>query len=134
LVWLPDSQTGRKEAFVGRATSIDFTGDLFGSTSVSGVPTATPPPRTGRYSLNAARKEIVKVISQQPRGTKKRLAISLGLEPDGLSHRLSGRFELTIEQIGVIADELDAPTGWPWIPWDLGEAFDAAHRAWNARK
>lgn len=119
---------------MGHVTNIDFTVDLFGPASVSGMPSATTPPGVGRYTQNAIRKEIVRALAKEPRGVKKRLAIALGLEPDGVSNRLSGRYDFTIEQVGVIADELNAPTGWPWIPWDQGAAFDAARQAWNTKK
>lgn len=85
-----------------------------------------------RYTPDSARLEIRRVIDQQKknRGLKKRLAIAAGIDSSGFTHRLNGRpgYTFSIEEIGSIAEEAKGPTGWPWVPWEIGEAFDAYRR------
>jgi hypothetical protein len=42
------------------------------------------------------------------------------MDDSAFSHRLVGeRSRFTLEQLGAIADALDAPPGWPFVPWEL---------------
>lgn len=88
---------------------------------------ATPP---SRYSYQRVREEIARRIRLLERGTTVRLAAAMAIEPHQFSHRLRGlKARFTIEQIGVIADEIvpgGAPTAWPYIPWEWGLLVDGA--------
>jgi hypothetical protein len=80
-----------------------------------------------RYTTRGATLEIAERLRKLGRGSRKEVALSLGLTEQAFSHKMRGVYtSLTVEEIGQIAEHLDAPTGWPWIPWSEGERIDAA--------
>lgn len=92
---------------------------------VGRMPNLIVMPRTGRYNYPDAAYEIERWCSVE-RGRKKRLAAALGLDQTLISPRLrgSGKAKFSIEQIGVVADEAGAPTGWPFVTWERAAAAD----------
>lgn len=47
----------------------------------------------------------------------------MGWDSTQLSHRLAGdTVGWKLEEIGAIADFLNAPPGWPFVPWDISAA------------
>lgn len=103
--------------------------------TVMPLPAAKPPGRS-RFSYEDVTAEISKAVAHAPRGTKKSLAAACGVDSAGFSHRMTGyrgeRF--TVEQLGAIADELQAPTGWPFLSWTDAEAYDALRRIIDGAK
>lgn len=86
-------------------------------------------PKEGRYSYRAAVAELARELKRRPRGTQARLARVLHIDNPGFTNRLkSTGLYFSIEQFGVIADELNAPIGWPWLKWEDAEAFEAFRR------
>jgi hypothetical protein len=80
------------------------------------------PVLVGRYNWPSVLAEIKTRRDRGPRGTHKALSLALKLDTtQQLSHRLQGRYDTTLEEIGVIADFFDAPIGWPFIPWAIAE-------------
>jgi hypothetical protein len=68
------------------------------------------------------------------RGAQARAAEALGMDSGSLRHHMNRRgwkspavkgMMLDVEQIAAIAEELDAPRGWPWLPWGDAELFEA---------
>jgi hypothetical protein len=94
------------------------------------VPVAMTPGRTtlppARYTLKRATEEIADRLRVRGRGSRKEVALAIGLTEQAFSHKMRGVYtSLDIEEIGRIATYLDAPTGWPWISWSEGERIDA---------
>jgi hypothetical protein len=90
------------------------------------MPTRSQPPRAAtRYAYADLTKELERFMQRSPRGTRKRLAGAAGLTADAFSHRMSGRYRFSFEELGAIALEAGAPTGWPFIRWEVAEACDA---------
>lgn len=86
-----------------------------------------PKPPTPRYTLRRATLEIAEVLRVRGRGSRKEVALGIGLNEQAFSAKMRGVYtSLSIEEIGQIAAYLDAPTGWPWVPWSEGERMDAA--------
>lgn len=80
-----------------------------------------------RYTLETATHEIADRLRKKGRGSRKAVALGIGLTEQAFSHKMRGVYtSLDIDEIGRIATFLDAPTGWPWIPWGEGERIDAA--------
>jgi hypothetical protein len=78
----------------------------------------------GRYSAKQVSLEITAAIKRKGRGTHKELAAHMGWDSTQLSHRLAGdTTRWKIEQIGAIADFLEAPPGWPFLPWEVAVAL-----------
>lgn len=81
------------------------------------------PAHVGRYSTKAVSLEIAAAIKRKGRGTHKALAAHMGWGHTQLSHRLAvDTTRWRIEEIGAIADFLDAPPGWPFVAWDVAAA------------
>ena len=74
--------------------------------------------------------EIRKYLEQAPRGTAKRLAEAAGMDHAGFSNRLHEQrgMRFNYEQLGAIADAIEAPPGWPLVKWNVGEAVAAVMR------
>jgi transcriptional regulator with XRE-family HTH domain len=96
-----------------------------------GVTRPRPDPvPVSRYTLEKIGLEIRSAIedgrglpdSKKKRGYHSRIAEYLGMSSQQLSHRLSGDYELTIEMVGAIAEFMNAPPGWPFIPWNIASA------------
>lgn len=77
----------------------------------------------GRYSQELVRAEIRAAIKRRDeRGTHAQLASALGLDSSQqLSHRLAGRYDFSVEEIGAAADFFQSPIGWPFVPWAIAE-------------
>jgi hypothetical protein len=90
-----------------------------------------PPPLVpGRYPFDEVTAEIRRVLGWYPEGIYKRLNNLLGYSPGSraLSQGLRGVDAQTdFIQIGVIADEINAPTGWPFIRWEEAKSRDDMH-------
>lgn len=90
------------------------------------------PPPTGPlpYSYESATKEIQRYLDRMPRGTQKQLAAACGIESQSFSHRMTQyrgeRF--SIEHFAAICREAKAPTAWPFLKWETGEAFDSVQK------
>jgi len=86
-----------------------------------------PQPGTSRYPHSAIALEIERILDRGERGTKKRAAQAAGLDPSSLRNRITERegYRFSVDEIGAIAQELGAPTGWPFVPWEEGERWDA---------
>lgn len=84
------------------------------------------PDEATRYPYRTVAKEIERALDAGPIGTKKRCAQAAGLSPDGLRNRIVARpgYRFAVDEIGAIAKELGAPTGWPFVPWDEAERLD----------
>ena len=86
------------------------------------MPKSLPvPPPPSRYSYRAAVEEIGRCIDEEakkPNGlTQKQIAGAANLDESAFSHRRTGaKSKLTLEHIGAIADFLNAPPGWPFVP------------------
>jgi hypothetical protein len=86
-----------------------------------------PPLPHARYTLRRTTEEIADVLRRRGRGSRKEVALAIGLTEQAFSHKMRMVYtSLDIEEIGRIATYLDAPTGWPWVPWSEGERIDAA--------
>jgi hypothetical protein len=82
------------------------------------LPTPTP---ESRYSYRRAADEVAAEIDERTDlegpGFQKQVAGAIGLDESAFSHRLTGvKSKFTIEQLGAIADFLQAPPGWPFVP------------------
>lgn len=80
-----------------------------------------------------AAREVHRTIQNHPRGTHASVARELGISSQQLSHRLANDYDFTLEEIGIVADFLRAPAGWPFISWGEGEERDEAYRNRNRR-
>jgi hypothetical protein len=90
-------------------------------------------PRVGRYTMERAAAEVHRVIQSRERGTHSRIAEELGMSSQQLTHRCSSDYDFTLVELGIIADFLHAPTGWPFVPWKEGEERDDAWKKRNRR-
>lgn len=82
-----------------------------------------PVAHRGRYSAKQVSLAIAEAIARKGRGTHKALAAHMGWDSTQLSHRLAGdTVRWKLEGIGAIADFLNAPPGWPFVPWDISAA------------
>ncbi len=55
----------------------------------------------------------------------------LGIEPPDFSHCMSAdrpSDKFTLEEYGAIAEELDAPPGWPFVDWETGDKLRAVRK------
>lgn len=84
-----------------------------------------------RYSYAAVTKEIGRVVEPMKRGTKKRLAAAAKMSASDFRHRMTEyrNERFSFEEIGAIAEELDAPPGWPWLKWETAEAVESHRKA-----
>lgn len=92
------------------------------------------PPRAGRYTAEGVREEIYRVIQSGPRGTHVKVAREMNISSQQLSHRLGGAYGFSIDEIGIIADALGAPPGWPFIAMAEAEERDRAYKNRNKRR
>jgi hypothetical protein len=93
-------------------------------------PTRQPRP-LGRYSLQKVILELEEQFRRRGRGSKTALAVDLGFRPPEITKRQDDEeAHWNLEDLGRVADAWEAPTGWPFIPWDEAELRD---RAWKAR-
>lgn len=81
---------------------------------------------TSRYSVAEARREVQRVVGRLGRGAQKAVALGIGLEEPAMSAKLRGvHDEMTVEQLGKVANLLQAPAGWPWVLWPEEEFLRA---------
>lgn len=82
-----------------------------------------------RYSFRGAVREIQRLIERLGRGAQKAVALGIGINEQQMSAKLRGvTDEMTLEQIGKVASLLDAPVGWPWVPWAEADLLPALPR------
>jgi hypothetical protein len=87
-----------------------------------------------RYTLELASAEIARVLTRFGRGSRKDLAFAIGLDESSFSAKMRGVYtDLNVDEIGRAATYLDAPPGWPWIPWPEEDLLRAV-RERTARK
>jgi hypothetical protein len=92
--------------------------------------TRRQPEQPSRYSYNEVVAEVARVLETMPRGTQKVLAIACNLDSPGFTNRMAkagSRF--TLEQIGALADALQAPPGWPFLSWSSDATTSAVPSA-----
>lgn len=88
-----------------------------------------------RYSIAACREEVVRVSGRIGRGSRKWVAGGLDLDETAISAKLRGvNDNLTVEQIGRIANFLNGPAGWPWVPWEESALLAALPHLKDAMK
>lgn len=90
--------------------------------SVSVPKTRPDPLPSSRYSRLKIGLEIRACFKARGRGCHSRCAEYLGMEPQQLSHYLDGTNKLEVEMVGAIADFMDAPPAWPFVPWEVARA------------
>lgn len=93
----------------------------------------TEPLPTSRYSYEAAALEVERLLKRKGRGSQKQAAAACGLTASQFSKRVYGVEMFRVEHFGAIADWAGAPTGWPFIPWEIAEERDKAFRASRRR-
>lgn len=87
------------------------------------VNTRKPPP-PGRYPLKLVCDEIADRLGRK-RGLHTATARHLGMSSQTLTKRLQQPDsvpKLDVEEIGAIAAFLEAPIGWPFVPWEIAAA------------
>jgi hypothetical protein len=83
------------------------------------------PRPTSRYTVRRATEEIEEQLRVRGRGSRKEVALAIGLDEAAFSHKMRGlKTRFSVEEIGRIASHWNAPIGWPWLPWQLGEVID----------
>lgn len=93
-------------------------------------PTRKPRP-LGRYTLRKVILELEEQFTRRGRGAKKALAAGIGLRPSEITKRQNDdEAHWSIEDLGRVADEWDAPAGWPFITWDEADERD---KLWKQR-
>lgn len=87
------------------------------------------PEEPTRYTYNAVLDEVRSVVGSMPRGTHRALGVACNLDHPGFSKRLAGGqgYSFSIEHLGAIADTLNAPPGWPFIPWNGATTAASPH-------
>lgn len=84
------------------------------------VPKVRPDPLpASRYSREKIGLEIRACIKARGRGYHSRVAEYLGMDPQNLTHLLDGDYKMEVEVVGAIADFMDAPASWPFVPWEV---------------
>jgi hypothetical protein len=84
---------------------------------------------TYRYSTQDATRELRQAM--RARGVlQKQLAAAIGASDSSVSQKFkgAGRNSFSLEELGLAADFLRAPSGWPFISWEEGELLDAARK------
>jgi hypothetical protein len=93
------------------------------------------PVRAGRYTLRKVALEIEEQLRRRGRGSQKEAAFGIGLSEQAFSAKQLGKHSnWSVEEIGRLADFWDAPTSWPWIPWDMAFDRDAQARGQPPRR
>lgn len=96
-----------------------------------------PPPEElpARYRSKAAAREIEQFLEERkdergkPLFLAKELAAAADMSESTFSHKMAGRnTRFTVNELGLIADHLRAPPGWPFYPWGLCEIMGKALR------
>ena len=87
-----------------------------------------------RYAYERATHEIDRALHQRGRGSRKAAAAACMLTASQFSKRMMGVERFSVEHFGLIADHLQAPPGWPFIPWELASEMSAAMREARNRK
>lgn len=91
------------------------------------VPPRSKAPRFGgRYDIRELTIRVVRLMAK--RGVTAKQAYShLGIDKSTWSIKvnLSGTSGFTLWEFGELADFLEAPVGWPFIPEELGELLGA---------
>jgi hypothetical protein len=91
--------------------------------------TSKKSPVASRYSVRDAAHEVVRVAKRIGRGSRKGLALGIDLTESQMSAKARGVNDgFTVEQLGMFANFLDAPAGWPWVPWDEANLIAALPR------
>lgn len=84
---------------------------------------------SSRYSLAESRREVQRVVARIGRGAQKAVALGIGITEQAMSAKLRGEHdEMTVEQLGKVANLLGAPAGWPWVPWPETDLLHALPR------
>lgn len=78
--------------------------------------------KPSRYSTDRVCDEIEAALSARDLDDKE-VAVAVGISQPQFSHKLRTRkgSSWRIEELGLIADFLKAPPGWPFVPWDVGD-------------
>jgi hypothetical protein len=77
-----------------------------------------------RYVYEAV---AIEIRSQLKRGQHTKAAKACKLSDTGFAQRLRGEdSKFAVEHFGAIADLLNAPPGWPFIPWAVAERMERA--------
>jgi hypothetical protein len=84
-------------------------------------------PPAPRYTYPRVTDEIEAALKRSPRGTQARLSEVLDMDSGTFRNTMKSRegARFSIEQLGVIADRLKAPKGWPWLTWDEAKLYEA---------
>jgi hypothetical protein len=86
--------------------------------------------RVGRYSYARVTAEIEEALQRRKRGAHKAASTALGMSPPAFSKRLNetegARF--SVEELGLLADHLQAPPGWPFVSWKIAADLERAFR------
>jgi hypothetical protein len=99
------------------------------------MPIPRKPRPLGRYSRTKVILEIEEQFRRRGRGSKKALAAGLGFKPPEITKRQNDdEAHWNFEELGRVAEEWQAPAGWPFIPWDEAYQRDEAWRKHLARK
>lgn len=78
---------------------------------------------TSRYNSMAIAKEVQRVRTKKGLNVKT-FGVQAGITHWSVYKKESGEVPYSVEELGRIAELFDAPTGWPFISWKDGEAFD----------
>lgn len=82
-----------------------------------------------RYSISDAAAEVIRVSNRIGRGARKGIALGIGLNEQQMSAKLRDVYDhFTVEQLGQIANFLEAPSGWPWVPWPEDDLIASVSR------
>lgn len=132
MVYVPPTKRGVNATKKTKGTRVNTLGS-----AVPMAPPRTPPPAGPLpYTYEAATKEIQRYLDRMPRGTQKQLAAACGIESQSFSHRMTQyrgeRF--TVEHFAAICREANAPTAWPFVKWEKGEAFDSFQKLLASHK
>ena len=87
-----------------------------------------------RYAYERVTREIERVLDQHGRGSRKAAAAACLLTAPQFSKRMTGVERFSVEHLGIIADHLQAPLGWPFVPWDLALEMVTALRELRNRR
>ena len=81
------------------------------------------------HTVVAASREVERVLGRLGSRTQKRVAVEVGLGEQQMRAKLKGQTDhFTIDQLAQIANALNGPAGWPWVPWEEGALLGAFAR------